>query len=165
MIPSTLIISFKDRSPNLSVGCENWFPLLSAVTGKSLKFVDFQIVIQLISVLTCLRISCTTTKKSMKMNLRLFIRQAHLVSAYPMSTVWQWIKSQVDGQKFSQPTPIFRVVVTDWFALLTSASPCSVPMLYNLENKRIEKRERWEVSYFQACPQNPGLHLQFSEVA
>ena len=47
------------------------------VTGKSLKFVDFHIVFQLILVLICLRISCTTTKKST--NLRLL----------PM-TVYEW---------------------------------------------------------------------------
>ena len=40
-----------------------------AVTGKSLKFVDFQIVVQLILVLVRLRISCTTTKNSTDLRL------------------------------------------------------------------------------------------------
>ena len=39
------------------------------MTGESIKFVDFHNVVQLISVLVCLQISCTTTKIST--NLRL----------------------------------------------------------------------------------------------
>ena len=42
---------------------------LLPVTGKSIKFVDFQIVVQLILVLVCLRISCTTTKISTTLRL------------------------------------------------------------------------------------------------
>ena len=36
---------------------------LIPVTGKSLKFVDFLVVVQLILGIICLRISCTTTGK------------------------------------------------------------------------------------------------------